>query len=683
MVNVTVNNTQISVPENYTVLQACAMAGVEVPRFCYHERLAIAGNCRMCIVYVENAPKKLVASCAAPAVNGMNIFTDNPAVKKAREGVMEFLLANHPLDCPICDQGGECDLQDQAIIYGTDRSRYLENKRMVQDKDCGPLIKTVMNRCIHCTRCVRFITDVAGVSDLGMTGRGNNSEIGTYIGKAVGSELSGNIIDLCPVGALTSKPYAFKARPWELKSTESIDIFDSVCSNTRIDAKGNEVLRIMPRINNDINEEWLDDRARFSIDGLKVQRLTKPLVRENGAFSEVSWKEAFSIIKSKIDKLSSNSVGGFIGSLSDVESMLLLKELINKLDSDNIYLGDVKGRAINSVLPTEYLFNTSLNGIEDSDVIMIVGSNPRAEAPLMNYRIRKAFLNGSTICLLGPSCDLTYDYIHIGNNLSELHNITSPSHKIHKLLKKAKKASIIVGSSLRELPYSEAALSAITEIAEGTNVISSEKNNLNMVHNFSSTIGALDINVHKPFNLCDFNTLKFAYLLGVDNDECVSHINTDCFVVYQGHHGDVGASRADIVLPGGAYTEKEGLYVNLEGIPQITKKAVDVPGNARDDWKILRSLTSYLGLHSNYDDLNGIKERLLDVAPHLYYRIKQQPALLNSLHENTYKHGEISNLPLDYAVSNYHMSNVVSKFSKTMSKCAATYKSNYKQEHKE
>ena len=595
MLKLKVNEIDIEVEEGLTVLQACEKAGVEIPRFCYHEKLSIAGNCRMCLVELEKSPKP-VASCAMPASEGMNIKTNTEFVEKARKGVMEFLLANHPLDCPVCDQGGECDLQDQSMFYGVDKSRYKENKRAVSEKNMGPLIKTQMTRCIHCTRCVRFATEVAGVTEIGAIGRGEDMEITTYLEQSMQSELSANVVDLCPVGALTSKPYVFEARPWELKKTESIDVMDAIGSNIRVDTYGWEVKRILPRINEDINEEWISDKTRYACDGLLNQRLDTPYIKYNGKFEKASWNEVFNIIKSKFKNADKDKICGMSGDLVNMETLYIFKEFFNKtLGSHN-----VESRSdhtyLNSKKRENYLFNSTINGIEEADFILLIGSNPRYEATILNARIRKAYLQNKTkIISLNDVGDLTYPYESLDGDIENIKKITEDSHEISSLIKEAKKPLIIFGQSSLKTKSAKYIFESVKSFLKKNNKMSDEWNSLNTISENASTVGSFDLGLYKTVDgsnevLKDLENHMFeiVYLLGVDN---LKFEKKNEFVIYQGSHGDKGAEIADIILPGAAYTEQNGYFTNLEGKIQKAYKASFPPEEAKEDWLITVSYT--------------------------------------------------------------------------------------------
>ena len=558
MPKIKINNKEVEFENGMTILQACEIAGAEIPRFCYHERLSIAGNCRMCLVEMDKSTKP-VASCAMPAGEGMNIKTNTKMVEKARKGVMEFLLANHPLDCPVCDQGGECDLQDQSLYYGFDKSRFKENKREVEDKHMGPLIKTQMTRCIHCTRCIRFATEVAGVSELGAIGRGEDMQITTYLEKSMESELSGNVIDLCPVGALTSKPYAFEARPWELKKTESIDVMDAVGSNVRIDSYGWEVKRVLPRLNNSINEEWISDKTRFACDGLLKQRLDKPYKRENGKLVETSWDDAIDLVSSKINETDPKFIAGHAGDMSNLETINSFKTLLNSIGSNNY---DFRERFfyINDKNKANYIFNTSINGIEKSDFILLIGTNPRIEATILNARIRKTFLSKKIpIFSIGSPGDLTYDYKVVGSNTEDIKKIIEGENEIKSILLKSKKPIIIVGESALALKSGKFILENLKDFLLKNNFINEEWNALNILSKNASTVGAIDLNFFMQedsfFQKLKNSEFNLLYFIGSDN---LNFVKKNEFIIYQGSHGDKMAQMADIVLPATASAETDG-----------------------------------------------------------------------------------------------------------------------------
>lgn len=612
-IKVQVNGEDVSVPNGVTVLQAVEVAGVHVPRFCYHDRLSIAGNCRMCLVEVEKSPKP-VASCAMPAVPGMKIFTDTTLVKKAREGVMEFLLANHPLDCPICDQGGECDLQDQSMEFGGDVSRFKEIKRTVEDKNIGPLVKTIMTRCIHCTRCIRFTREVAGIFDMGATGRGNGMEIGTYVSKILDTELSGNVIDLCPVGALTSKPFAFKARTWELEMTESVDCLDAVGASIRIDSRGTEVLRIVPRLHEEVNEEWLSDRSRFSYDGLKRQRLDTPMVKKNGKLEATSWKEALLTVSEKLGSVKGNEIMGVAGDLMDAEAIIALKDYLNRIGCSNLTNSQIEA-PLAADSRSSYLFNTSIFGVEDADALLMIGTNPRMEAPLVNARIRKCVEHyGLQVANVGPATNLTYSKAELGADLSVLNKLADGSHPFAKVLAEAERPMIMVGMGGLAPDVEASTQGAVAALlAKFPNLRTDDWNGINYLHTASGRVAAQDLGFVP--GVATPAPAKVVYLLGADNANLA--IPEGAFVIYQGSHGDIGASRADVILPGAAYTEKEGTYVNMEGRAQRTRIATDMPGQAKSDWAIIRALSEVSGVTLPYNSLHEIQDRLVQVAPHM------------------------------------------------------------------
>ena len=673
MAKVTIDGITVEVANGSTILQAAEQAGIEIPRFCYHERLSIAGNCRMCLVEVEKAPPKPIASCSYPVADGMVVHTDSPMVRKGRRGVMEFLLINHPLDCPICDQGGECDLQDQAMGFGADHSRYEENKRAVPDKNLGPLVKTSMNRCILCTRCIRFITEVAGVPDLGATARGEHMEVGTYVEKALGSELSGNIIDLCPVGALTSKPYAFVARPWELAKVDSVDVLDAVGTNIRVDARGTEVLRVLPRINEDVNEEWLGDKSRFALDGLMRRRLDRPWVRENGKLRAASWDEAFAAIAARLRSLPGERIGAIAGDLCDAESMLALKDLMAGLGSDNIDCRQ-DGARLDASRRDFYVFNTSITGIEEADAILIVGSNPRKEAPVLNARIRKAWMAaGMPIGLIGAETDLTYKVTQLGTAPSLLTDLHAGSHPFAQVLESAKKPMIILGQGALARPDGAAILAAAWRLAAKIGALSPDWHGFNVLHTAAARVGALDLGFvpgpnGKAADAMLGGGVDLLWLLGADEFD-PARIGAGTFVVYQGHHGDAGAQRADVILPGAAYTEKTGTYVNTEGRAQRGFKAVYPPGDAREDWTILRAFSAVIGKPLPYDTIDALRARLEQVNP-VFGRIGHLPRFGCSDH--TGPAGDpamLSDAPLVSSVANYYQTDPISRSSPTMAAC--------------
>ncbi|MDP6427579.1 MAG: NADH-quinone oxidoreductase subunit NuoG [Rhodospirillales bacterium] len=671
MPKITIDDIELEVEPGLTVLQACELAGKEIPRFCFHERLSVAGNCRMCLVEMERAPKP-IASCAMPVGDGMVIRTDTEMVRKARRGVMEFLLINHPLDCPICDQGGECDLQDQAMGYGYDRSRFAENKRAVDDKYIGPLIKTVMTRCIHCTRCVRFAAEVAGVPELGATGRGENTEIGTYLEKALTSELSGNMIDLCPVGALTSKPYAFSARSWELKKTESIDVMDAVGTNIRVDARGPEVMRILPRNNDDVNEEWLSDKGRFANDGLGRQRLDRPYLRIDGKLAPVDWDRAFEAIAARLNGTAGNKIAAIAGDLADCEAMAALKDLIAGLGSANIDCRQ-DGAPIGEGARAGYLFNTTIAGIDQADAILIIGSNPRSEAPVLNARIRKRYLDGGVkIGLIGEPADLTYKYEYLGAGTDAVAAIQDGANPFAGILRAAERPMIILGSAAVARADGAAILAAARQIAEDSGAVSSDWNGFNMLHGAAARVGGIELGflpgdgglaTRAILDGAASGAIEVVYLLGAD--EIDTDALGDAFVIYQGHHGDAGAHRADVILPGAAYTEKNATYVNTEGRVQRAALAVFPPGDAREDWAIIRALSAVLGKTLAYDSLNDLRAKMETANPIFAVVDEITPAEWGEFGSA----GDMSGEEFRSPIENYYMTDPISRASATMSRC--------------
>ncbi len=670
MPKITINGKEIEFEKGMTVLQACELADVEIPRFCYHEKLSIAGNCRMCLVEMEKSPKP-IASCAMPAAEGMKIKTNTVFVEKARKGVMEFLLANHPLDCPVCDQGGECDLQDQSLYYGVDKSRFLENKREVKDKYMGPLIKTQMTRCIHCTRCVRFATEVAGVPEIGAIGRGENMEITTYLEKSMESELSANVIDLCPVGALTSKPYAFEARPWELKKTESIDVMDAVGSNIRVDTYNWEVKRILPRLNNDINEEWISDKTRYACDGLLKQRLDAPYVKKDNKLVKTTWDDAINIICKRIKELNPNQIAGHLGDLISLENALAFKNFFKHLRSNNLEFREKKFY-LNQEEKMNYIFNSSINGIEVSDLILLIGTNPRYEATMLNARIRKTFLQKKTqIYSIGNPGDLTYDYKIIGDNTEDIKKIINKESEISDKILSAKKPIIIIGESALELKSGKYLFEELKDFLKKNNFINDDWNALNILIQNSSSVGLIDLNLlsvsendnYVFFNKLDNKEFKFLYLLGSDN---LHFKKDDEFIVYQGSHGDKGAEIADVVLPSPAYTEQEGLFSNLEGRVQECKKASYPIGGALEDWKIFNLILKKLDNTTDLINFSNLRKEALNSVKN-FSKINDLPKKNNIFSQK--KTGEFFNEKLFINKIDYYYSNAICRSSKTMSDC--------------
>jgi len=675
MPKLTIDGIEVEVEPGTSVLQACEQIGIEIPRFCYHERLSVPANCRMCLVEMEKAPKP-VASCAMPCGEGMVIKTNTDLVHKARKGVMEFLLINHPLDCPICDQGGECDLQDQAMGYGFDRSRFQENKRAVKDKYLGPLIKTIMTRCIHCTRCIRFADEIAGVPELGATGRGEHMEIGTYIEQAITSELSGNLIDVCPVGALTSKPYAFTTRPWELRKTETIDVMDAVGSNIRVDTRGPEVMRVIPRLNEDVNEEWLADKSRFSYDGLKRQRLDRPYVRKDGKLQPASWAEAFSAIAAKVKGVPGERIAALAGDLVDAESMVALKDLVEGLGSKNLDCRQ-DGAAFDTSARAGYLFNTTIAGIEKADAILLIGTNPRWEAALVNARIRKRYLMGGLkVGVIGQQLDMTYPTTFLGAGPQTLQDVVDGKHAFSDVLKEAKRPMLILGAGVLRRSDGPAIHALARQLAESFNLIQDDWNGFNVLHTAAARVGGLELGflpgqggkaTAEILSAASAGQIDVVYLLGADEIDTAKL--GKAFVIYQGHHGDRGAHRADVILPGAAYTEKNGLYVNTEGRVQMARMAAFPLGEAREDWKIIRALGEQLGVKLPYDSLSQVRKRLAETSP-VFRSIE---ALVAAEWGTFGRAGTIDNAPFGPVIENYYMTDPISRASATMAKCTETF----------
>jgi NADH-quinone oxidoreductase subunit G len=670
-----VNGVEIEFENGMTVLQVAELAGEEIPRFCYHERLSIAGNCRMCLVEVKPGPPKPQASCALPAAEGQEIITNSPMVQKARQGVMEFLLINHPLDCPICDQGGECDLQDQSIGYGRDETRYEENKRAVEEKHMGPLIKTVMTRCIQCTRCVRFITEVAGVPEIGLISRGEDVEITTYLDSAVASELSANVIDLCPVGALTSKPYAFNARPWELTKTESVDVMDALGSAIRVDARGPGVLRILPRVNDAVNEEWISDKTRYACDGLSRQRLDRPMIREGGRLKPATWAEAFAAVTARLKAAAPDRIGVIAGDLQDAESMKAALDLFGAMGVASLDCRQ-DGLVLGAGPRESWLFNSTIEGLEQADLILLIGSNPRLEAPVLNARIRKLWLAGKTrIGVVGERAALTYDYDYLGAGPASIAALAKDHGEFAAALKAAKRPAFIIGQGALTRSDSAQILAAAATLANTSGVVADGWNGWNVLHTAAARVGGLDLGFtpraggKTALEMTAKSALDVLFLLGADE---IDTRETDAFVVYLGTHGDAGAHRADVILPGAAYTEKSGLYVNTEGRVQRGERAVFPKGEAKEDWSILRALSDHLGARLPYDTLDQLRARLFADHP-TFGQIDHAPGSipvgldLSSLG----KAGEPSAAPLASPVKAFHLTNPIARASVTMAECAS------------
>ncbi|MDO8979483.1 MAG: NADH-quinone oxidoreductase subunit NuoG [Afipia sp.] len=679
MTKILIDGKEIDVPGEYTLLQACEAAGAEIPRFCYHERLSIAGNCRMCLVEVAGSPKP-IASCAwgvrdcRPGPNGElpAIKTKSPMVKKAREGVMEFLLINHPLDCPICDQGGECDLQDQAMGYGVDTSRFAENKRAVEDKYIGALVKTSMTRCIQCTRCVRFTTEVCGVPEMGLTGRGEDVEITTYLESALTSELQGNLVDICPVGALTSKPYAFAARPWELGKTQSVDVMDAVGSAIRVDTRGREVMRILPRINENVNEEWISDKTRHIVDGLRTQRLDRPYIRENGKLRAASWSEAFAAIAAKTAPLHGVRIGAIAGDLAAVEDMFALKDLMTRFGSTNVATQD--GAAFDPKAGrASYIFNPTIAGIEQADALLIVGSNPRKEAAVLNARIRKRWRTGALkIGVIGDKADLTYDYEHLGAGTDTLSDLAAGKHSFADVLKGAKNPIVLVGAGVAARHDGAAALALAAKLASDFGALKDGWNGFAVLHKAASQVGALDIGFAQgPGSLTvaqmtTFGTLDVLFSLGADDINPAD----GTFVVYIGTHGDKGAHRADVILPGAAYTEKAGIYVNTEGRAQMANRAAFPPGDAREDWAIIRALSEAVGKKLPYDSLAQLRQAIFKAVPHLMRIDQIEPGDAAGVKALAARGGSVEKGAFKSAVQDFYLTNPITRASAVMAECS-------------
>ena len=665
-----VNGVEIEFEPGMTVLQVAEKAGQEIPRFCYHERLSIAGNCRMCLVEVKPGPPKPQASCALPAADGQEIFTDTPMVKKAREGVMEFLLINHPLDCPICDQGGECDLQDQAMAYGRDGSRYAENKRAVEEKNMGPTVKTFMTRCIQCTRCVRFITEVAGVPDIGMISRGEDAEITTYLEKNIDSELSGNVNDLCPVGALTHRPWQYHYRPWELKKTDSIDVMDALGSNIRVDARGAEVMRVLPRINDAVNEEWLSDISRYAVDGLQRQRLDRPYVRVDGKLRAASWEEALEVVAARLKAAKPEKIGVVAGDLQDAESMKAALDLFRALGSANIDCRQ-DGSALGYGPREGWLFNSGLQGIEKADAVLIVGANPRVEAPLLNARLRKAWLTGeTTVGLIGEQAALTFDYTWLGAGSKSLGKLPKAAMDF---LSKAERPAIIVGAGALTGETGPAALNALGALAKKTGVVKDGWNGFNVLHSAAARVGGLDMGFVpgegglSAVDMVKKGALDVLFLLGADEIDASA---TRAFKVYLGSHGDRGAHGADVILPGAAYTEKPGLYVNTEGRVQMAERAVFPKGQAKEDWAILRALSALVDRTLPYDTLDQLRTKLMADHP-TFGRIDYLPAPASFDVASLGRKGDLGDVAFHSPVRDPYLNNPIARASVTMAELSA------------
>ncbi|MBT9368303.1 NADH-quinone oxidoreductase subunit NuoG [Rhizobium sp. CSW-27] len=689
MVKLKVDGKEIEVPDHFTLLQACEEAGAEVPRFCFHERLSVAGNCRMCLIEVKGGPPKPAASCAmgvrdirgGPNGELPEVYTNTPMVKKAREGVMEFLLINHPLDCPICDQGGECDLQDQAMAFGMDASRYTENKRAVEDKYIGPLVKTVMNRCIHCTRCVRFTTEVGGISELGLIGRGEDAEITTYLEQAMTSELQGNVIDLCPVGALTSRPFAFTARPWELGKTESIDVMDAVGSAIRVDTRGREVMRIMPRVNEAVNEEWISDKTRFIWDGLKTQRLDRPYVRRDGRLQPASWGEAFAAIKTAVAATKGDKIGAIAGDMASVEEMYALKELLTALGSQNMDCRQDGAKFDPSLGRASYILNSTIQGIEEADALLLIGANPRFEAAVLNARIRKRWRRGNfPIGVIGEASELRYAYDYLGAGTDTLTDLVNGSNGFVEKLRNAKKPLIIVGSGAVTRDDGAGVLAAAASLAVSVGAVGEEWNGFGVLHTAASRVGGLDLGFVPGPNGANAATMLRAmdvlFLLGADEMEFASRHAK--FTVYIGSHGDAGAHNADVILPGAAYTEKSGTWVNLEGRVQMGNRAGFAPGEAREEWAILRALSDVLGKKLPFDSLSQLRARLYAAYPHFAELDEIAAGAADDIATLAKKPVSLGKSGFASPIKDFYLTNPIARASAVMAECSALARNNFK-----
>ncbi|WP_324763242.1 NADH-quinone oxidoreductase subunit NuoG [Sinorhizobium meliloti] len=689
MAKLKVDGKEIEVPDHFTLLQACEEAGAEVPRFCFHERLSVAGNCRMCLIEVKGGPPKPAASCAMgvrdlrPGPNGEvpEVFTTTPMVKKAREGVMEFLLINHPLDCPICDQGGECDLQDQAMAFGIDSSRYQENKRAVEDKYIGPLVKTVMNRCIHCTRCVRFTTEVAGIAELGLIGRGEDAEITTYLEQAMTSELQGNVVDLCPVGALTSKPFSFTARPWELGKTESIDVMDAVGSAIRVDTRGREVMRIMPRVNEEINEEWISDKTRFIWDGLKTQRLDRPYVKKDGRLQPASWGEAFQAIKTAVAGTSGDRIGAIAGDLASVEEMYALKELVSSLGSANLDCRQDGAALDPSFGRSSYIFNPTIQGIESADALLIIGSNPRFEASVLNARIRKRYrMANFPIGVIGEAGELRYEYEYLGAGTDTLAELVSGKGTFFATLEKAARPLIIVGQGALAGEGGAAVLANAAKLAVAVGAVNAEWNGFAVLHSAAARVGGLDLGFvpgqggRSAGEMVD--AMDVLFLLGADEIDLSA--KKAGFTVYIGSHGDNGAHAADVILPGATYTEKSGTWVNTEGRVQMGNRAAFAPGEAREDWAIIRALSDVLGRKLPFDSLGELRAKLYAAYPHFAAVDEIAARGSDEIAALAQKAGAMAKSVFASPVKDFYLTNPIARASAVMAECSALARNNFK-----
>ena len=677
MPKLTIDGLEVVVEPGTSVLQACEQLGIEIPRFCYHERLSVAANCRMCLVEMERSPKP-IASCAMPCADGMVIKTNSEQAKRARQGVMELILLNHPLDCPICDQGGECDLQDQAVAYGGEHTRSIEERRVVENKDLGPLIKTEMTRCILCTRCIRFSEEIAGVSVLGAVGRGTHTEVTTWVDATIASELSGNLVDVCPVGALTSKPYAFTARPWELRKTESVDVLDAVGSNIRIDVRGAEVMRVLPRLNEDVNEEWIGDKTRFAIDGLKRQRIDRPYVRQDGKLRPASWAEALAAIAARLKSVPGSRVAALAGDLVDVEAMTALKDLMAGLGSSNLDCRQ-DGARFDTTERAGYLFNSTIAGIDQADAVLLIGTDPRLEAPIVNARIRKRYRDAAAnlqVALIGQAVDLTYSYQHLGEGPEALAALADGSHPFAAVLNAAKRPMVILGAGALARNDGAALQALVRQIAETNGLVRDDWNGFNVLHLAASRVGGLDVgflpgaggrDTKAILDGATAGDIEVVYLLGADEIDATRL--GKAFVIYQGHHGDRGAHRADVVLPGAAYTEKNATYVNTEGRVQRGRQAVFPPGEAREDWKIIRALSEALDRTLPYDTLAQVRDRMSALNAVFSGGEGLKPVTWRPFGAT----GAVAADPFAPVIENFYMTDPISRASVTMAKCTEAF----------
>lgn len=684
MPKLTIDGIEIEVEPGTSIIQAAELLGIEIPRFCYHERLSVAANCRMCLVEVKGGPPKPVASCAMACADGMEVHTQSEMVHKARKGVMEFLLINHPLDCPICDQGGECDLQDQAVSYGYDRSRYTETKRSVKDKELGPIVKTVMTRCIQCTRCVRFCSEIGGTDDLGLINRGEDVEIGPFIEKNLATELSGNLVDLCPVGALTSKPYAFNARPWELQKTQSIDVMDAVGSNIRVDVRGCEVMRILPRLHEDVNEEWISDKTRHVVDGLKKRRLDRPYVKneKTGKLEACSWDDALGRAASAMTGVKPDEVAALAGDLVEAESVYALKKLMEGMKVGNMDCR-VDGALFDASKRGNYIFNSSIAGIEDADAILLIGVDPRKEAPMINARIRKAYVdNNVKVGLIGEAFDNNYPVETVGEGPEDIQSFIKAKSGFAKTLKNAKKPMVIVGMGAFQREDGYAVHALMNDVIKTYKLINKDWNGFNVLHQAAGRVGALDLkfvpatkkakDFHGILAAAKRGSVKVLYLHGVDSFDVRSVVGDDCFVIYQGHHGDAGAHAADLILPGCAYTEKDGVYVNTEGRVQVAHRAVSPLGEAKTDWKIIRALAEACRVDLPFNNLIELREALVKEFP-VFAEIDKVSAGDIDIVADA---GKLSDAAFVNFIVNAYQTDPISRASSVMAECAQVYDQN-------